>query len=1343
MFRKFATLQVLEAFEVPQRASRRALRKAAHRVTFDYEPRPGYLYVRSRAISSRCNDNYDEFPAEEIKKAYRTFIGKPVFVNHHNDDHRRARGVIIDAALHEDRNADGTPDTWTEVLMEVDARNFPKLAKAILAGEVDRTSMGCDVKISKCSACGNKATNPAEYCHHIPAMKGQRIFRVNASTGKREGHLVREICYGLGFFENSLLVEEPADPTAYTFGVDDRGLKMAASQRKTAAGWRATHRQYSGTHCLMCGDPVMWNSNPAKQDLPSGGWYHEDSQKRDHLPLPADPDAVMKDRARQDAYRDQLSSQVREQLGLQRRHKDDLPPDPFEARRKTAISDEEIQRGLNLPKAEDTHDEVTKMKGKDLAESWLKPLYEPYGGEENYRLHQANESMMALKRRYEGGTGKFGFDSEDDGGEPYYEVRHPSGWTIRHYSDGPMAEIRHRATQDESHQVFDIGDDTYNPNGQGILSGHDRPPENFGHQHLKKILHDWYNDDGPEPTGAREYLEANHPKIRRWKRTMGMRKRADAAHKVWIDTHAGTGRRSVSFADGGRGEMVPDDGQWYGENEHGEHVLTDRDPKRVLRALADHYGLTDALDVEHRDNVSGRKQRKYLLPPSDYSPTYEERESFGPGGQEDRGGAELSERYRRKMDTRSVWPYGEQDYLRHSLNSKQADIERFPEPIKCLHCGKDVTPEMKDVGGKQVPYVPFGDKLTKEAPICYDCMSGDPSGKGGKPPAMLPKYPDRGGRQWTDHLVKSVDEGKGRLFHPDDAIRQSLNSRHQAGIKDVVAPPDVDTLRDEECPVCAETEVYDGERCPICGFVAPPAMFRDPDLDMAKQVDLRQEQQDDNTIAPGQMNPDEPGGGLIDPSQLGDQPVGSFQDAQNQLQHPDQLVPDGVPTQPPGTPGDGVPDLFCPACGYSMDAGTPMTTTTDNPEAPSAEGPEEGMPCPNCGQATMLSISDAEQGGLLSPDQLPGADGDQSGQLMNPDDLPPDQQGQEGVPGEEGTEESTPDEENPDGEQVDPDADQDDSLPDQGDSGSDGDDDDDAVDDEDPAKKKREQNSKGAVRMSKAVEAAVAAQTGVIDSLTRKVAALEAQNAFLAKLAGVEKEFAVIKRHADINNPASPIPDPPEEQAYETTEEALAPETMDNPQNPGTTPGSVNHVPAEQTATPMDPGMTMPTSPANQLVDVTAPVAGTNTGEVPLEQRRIETDVRIGEDPLRETGPGLGGVGNNGTAFPWTMSSAGASNRTMASLRLAKLQIAAGLTQGDEFTVASKIETDASLPDVVIADRIRMLETMTANAKRVAPRKAAGLVPKAARSAPSMASMASARTASVEDTADFELFLDA
>lgn len=263
-YAEYSDLEVLDAFVVPQNAGHRRmarLRRRSHRHHFEYDPRPGYIYVRSRAISSRCNDNYDEFPAEEIKKAYRTFIGKPVFVNHHNADHRRARGVIIDAALHEDLNPDNTPDTWAEVLMEVDAVRFPVLAREVKKGNIARTSMGTDVEYSICTACGNKAYTPAEYCQHIPRMKGMKVHRTLAS-GAKEEVLIAERCYGLGFFENSLLVEDPADPTAFVLGVDEPTISRAAARAVIEEGERIARTAASGDieriEDLEVGDPVMF-----------------------------------------------------------------------------------------------------------------------------------------------------------------------------------------------------------------------------------------------------------------------------------------------------------------------------------------------------------------------------------------------------------------------------------------------------------------------------------------------------------------------------------------------------------------------------------------------------------------------------------------------------------------------------------------------------------------------------------------------------------------------------------------------------------------------------------------------------------------------------------------------------------------------------------------------------------------------------------------------------------------------------------------------------------------------------------------------------------------------------
>ena len=239
MIRKYASFQILSATYANTSSP---IIKDAHRAEFDYVPEPGELLVRSRAISSRINQNFDGFSAEEIRKSYKTFLGRPCFVNHNNENHRRARGVIVAVALHEDINPNGTPDCWVEVLMAIDAVHFPKLAEAIVKGEIARTSMGTDVEYSLCSFCGNKAATPAEYCKHIPRLKGKRIRRMTAS-GSTEDVLVAEMCYGLNFFENSLLVEEPADDTAFVLGVDTRGLSMSASKTATTEGYEEGREQ--------------------------------------------------------------------------------------------------------------------------------------------------------------------------------------------------------------------------------------------------------------------------------------------------------------------------------------------------------------------------------------------------------------------------------------------------------------------------------------------------------------------------------------------------------------------------------------------------------------------------------------------------------------------------------------------------------------------------------------------------------------------------------------------------------------------------------------------------------------------------------------------------------------------------------------------------------------------------------------------------------------------------------------------------------------------------------------------------------------------------------------------
>lgn len=239
MFTKFAKAQVMDVRSAPSRVRSASLNKFAD--FNEYRTDDGYVYVRVRAISSRVNKNHDGWPSEELQRAYRTFIGKPIFVDHHNSDPKKARGVIVDAALHvEDQHTSSLdpyyasegvdpshlPPTWIELLLEVDAKKFPRLAKAVVSGDIDGVSMGANVEYSVCSHCGNTAHTPEEFCKHV-ISKGA-YFDYHTPQGLKISKKAYENCHKIGFFEISF-VFDPADETALTSEViTERRAKIAA-----------------------------------------------------------------------------------------------------------------------------------------------------------------------------------------------------------------------------------------------------------------------------------------------------------------------------------------------------------------------------------------------------------------------------------------------------------------------------------------------------------------------------------------------------------------------------------------------------------------------------------------------------------------------------------------------------------------------------------------------------------------------------------------------------------------------------------------------------------------------------------------------------------------------------------------------------------------------------------------------------------------------------------------------------------------------------------------------------------------------------------------------------------
>ncbi|ACH62098.1 hypothetical protein MYRNA_97 [Mycobacterium phage Myrna] len=173
-----------------------------------FQIKPGYLYTVVRAISARVNQNFDGWPSNELREAAHTFVGKPVFVNHENYDPNEARGVVVAA-----RYIENGRDKYIEVVQEIDAVSFPKLAHEIKTGGLDSVSMGAEAGFTICSACGNKAQDMEDMCYHVLFKKGETVNVRNKKTGKVEQKLVYESCHKLSFFELSY-VFDPADETA-------------------------------------------------------------------------------------------------------------------------------------------------------------------------------------------------------------------------------------------------------------------------------------------------------------------------------------------------------------------------------------------------------------------------------------------------------------------------------------------------------------------------------------------------------------------------------------------------------------------------------------------------------------------------------------------------------------------------------------------------------------------------------------------------------------------------------------------------------------------------------------------------------------------------------------------------------------------------------------------------------------------------------------------------------------------------------------------------------------------------------------------------------------------------
>jgi hypothetical protein len=106
------------------------------------------------------NSNGDIFPEEELVKAYKKWVGKPLCVDHKSSSVDHVRGFIVDTYY--DRNL-----KRVIALCALDKAGYPQLARQISTGVSSCVSMGTAVGRAICTDCARVARTEQDFCDHM------------------------------------------------------------------------------------------------------------------------------------------------------------------------------------------------------------------------------------------------------------------------------------------------------------------------------------------------------------------------------------------------------------------------------------------------------------------------------------------------------------------------------------------------------------------------------------------------------------------------------------------------------------------------------------------------------------------------------------------------------------------------------------------------------------------------------------------------------------------------------------------------------------------------------------------------------------------------------------------------------------------------------------------------------------------------------------------------------------------------------------------------------------------------------------------------------------------------
>lgn len=163
---------------------------------------------------------------------------------------------------------------------------------------------------------------------------------------------------------------------------------------------------------------------------------------------------------------------------------------------------------------------------------------------------------------------------------------------------------------------------------------------------------------------------------------------------------------------------------------------------------------------------------------------------------------------------------------------------------------------------------------TRDCPTCKgkgDVRKPGPLPVGVKPWEHRQDCPDCNGKGFLPLTRSDLDRTSSRVAYSRHDLAHFeefyLRGLRRLAYGETRAPQQVNTLRDDTCPVCGDADSYDGDQCQVCGFVTPPKMFQDPDLERARLIDLRA---NPATGEPNNTDPNigDPNAPVVDPNQV-------------------------------------------------------------------------------------------------------------------------------------------------------------------------------------------------------------------------------------------------------------------------------------------------------------------------------------------------------------------------------------------------------------------------------------------------------------------------------------------